>query len=81
MVGVAIIPQPGTNYIAIADEFYKRLEEIKKDLPQDVKVGIGFDTTRFIAKSIAEVEETLFIAFGAGDRSSSSLSSATGAPR
>ena len=29
-VGLYVIPQPGANNIAIADEFYKRLEDIQK---------------------------------------------------
>ncbi|MDQ3071773.1 MAG: efflux RND transporter permease subunit [Bacteroidota bacterium] len=64
MVGNAIIPQPGSNHLEIAEEFYKRLEQIKKDLPEDVETAIGFDSTRFIQHSITEVEETIFIAFG-----------------
>lgn len=64
MIGVAINPQPGANYIAIADEFYKRLEQIRKDLPSDITITPTLDTTRFIKKSILEVEETVFIAFG-----------------
>jgi multidrug efflux pump len=63
-VGVQLIPQPGANHIAIADEFYRRLEALKKDLPKDIQVSIGFDTTRFIVKSLTEVEETIFIALG-----------------
>ncbi|MDX2002024.1 MAG: efflux RND transporter permease subunit [Chitinophagales bacterium] len=63
MVGNAIIPQPGSNHIEIADAFYKKLEEIKKDMPADLKVSIGFDTTKFIRRSISEVEETIIIAF------------------
>ncbi|MDP1675505.1 MAG: efflux RND transporter permease subunit [Bacteroidota bacterium] len=62
MVGVAIIPQPGSNYVEIADLFYKRLEQIKKDLPNDVKLDIAMDNTRFIKLSITEVQETIFIA-------------------
>jgi len=31
MVALAIVPQPGANYINISDEFYKRMEEIKKE--------------------------------------------------
>ncbi len=62
-VGNAIIPQPGSNHIDIADEVYRRLEIIKKDLPEDIKVDIGFDNTRYIRKSIKEVEETIFLAF------------------
>ena len=64
MVGVVLIAQPGANNIAIADEFYKRLDQIKRDLPPDVKTGIGFDVTEYIRDSISEVEQTIFIAFG-----------------
>jgi multidrug efflux pump len=63
MIGVVIIPQPGANYIQIADEFYKRVDQIKKDLPADIQLGIGFDVTKYIRKSISEVEETIIVAF------------------
>lgn len=63
MIALAVIPQPGSNYVSISDEFYKRLEEIKKDVPEDVKINISLDQTKFIKKSILEVEETLIIAF------------------
>jgi multidrug efflux pump len=64
MVGVVLIPQPGANYIEIVDEFYRRIELIKKDLPADIEIGIGFDQTTFIRQSIDEVVQTVFIAFG-----------------
>ncbi|MCO5251992.1 MAG: efflux RND transporter permease subunit [Candidatus Kapabacteria bacterium] len=64
MVGVVLIPQPGANYIEIVDEFYRRIELIKKDLPSDIEIGIGFDQTTFIRQSIDEVVQTVFIAFG-----------------
>ena len=63
MIALAIIPQPGSNYVSISDEFYKRLDQIKKDVPNDVKINIALDQTRFIKKSILEVEETLMLAF------------------
>lgn len=63
MIALAVIPQPGSNYVSISDEFYKRLEQIKKDVPEDVKINIALDQTKFIKKSILEVEETLMIAF------------------
>ncbi|MCH8569366.1 MAG: efflux RND transporter permease subunit [Balneolales bacterium] len=63
MVGVVIVPQPGANNIAIVDEFYNRLESIKRDLPEDVTVAIGFDITEYIRDSISEVRQTIFIAF------------------
>jgi len=63
MIALAITPQPGSNYVAIADEFYKRYDALKKDIPADFKVNIALDTTAYIKKSISEVEETLFVAF------------------
>ena len=63
MVAVVLVPLPGSNNIEIADEFYKRLEFIKKDLPADVGVEVGFDGTDYIRQSISEVEETIITAF------------------
>jgi multidrug efflux pump len=63
MVSVVLVPLPGSNNIEIADEFYRRIEAIKKDLPSDVNVEVGFDSTSFIRSSIAEVEETILMAF------------------
>jgi multidrug efflux pump len=63
MVGVAIIPQPNTNAIEIADAFYERLEEIKQVLPPEYTADIGYDFTRYVRRSINEVQETLLIAF------------------
>lgn len=62
-VGNVIVPQPGANHIDIADEVYRRLEYIKKDLPEDVQVMIGFDNTEYIRTSIKEVKNTIFTAF------------------
>jgi multidrug efflux pump len=62
-IGVAVIPQPNTNAIAIADEFHKRLEQVKREVPQDIRVEVGYDFTRFVRRSIAEVRETLIVAF------------------
>src|SRR5664280_109628 len=63
MVSDVIIPQPGSNQIDIVDEVYRRLEYIKKDLPDDVKVRVAFDNTQFIRNSIKEVKDTIYIAF------------------
>ncbi len=63
MVSCVIIPQPGANHISIADEARDRLEQMKKDLPDDVVVDVAFDNTRFIRASISEVETTVLIAF------------------
>ncbi len=63
MVGTVVIPQPGSNHIDIADEFYKRVEQIRKDLPPDLQLTYAFDTTEYIRESITEVEQTIYVAF------------------
>lgn len=63
MVGVVLTPQPGANQIAIADEFYKRVDQIKSELPADIRLGMAIDTTISIRKAITEVQETILIAF------------------
>ncbi|MDM8208307.1 efflux RND transporter permease subunit [Bacteroides gallinaceum] len=63
MVGVVVIPQPGANHIEIADAVYERMKQMEKDLPEDVTYTYGFDNTRFIRASIAEVESTVYEAF------------------
>jgi len=61
MIGMALSPQPGANYVAISDEFYKRYEQIKKDLPKEFEINIALDQAKFIKQSILEVKETLII--------------------
>ncbi|OFY62400.1 MAG: acriflavin resistance protein [Bacteroidetes bacterium RBG_13_42_15] len=63
MVQIAMIPQPGSNHINIVDETYRRLEYIRKDLPDDVKVNVNYDNTEYIRSSIKEVKNTIYIAF------------------
>lgn len=62
MIALAVVPLPGSNYVSIADEFYKRLDAIKKEVPKDIRLNIALDQTTYIKRSISEVEETLFIA-------------------
>jgi HAE1 family hydrophobic/amphiphilic exporter-1/multidrug efflux pump len=61
LVGVAIVPLPGANYLDISSEFYKEYDKLKKDLPKDIKLNIAIDTTTFVKRSVTEVAETLLI--------------------
>lgn len=63
MVSCVVIPQPGANQIVIADEARERIEQMRKDLPDDVNVEVAFDNTQFIRSSIAEVQSTVIVAF------------------
>lgn len=61
LIGLAIVPMPGANYLDISKEFYKKYETLKKDLPKDIKLNIALDNTIFVKKSVLEVAETLGI--------------------
>lgn len=61
MVAVAIIPQPGANYLEISKEFYKRYDKLAADMPDDIKLNISYDSTIFIKRSVTEVAETILI--------------------
>ncbi|WP_298221785.1 efflux RND transporter permease subunit [Flavobacterium sp.] len=61
LVGVAIVPLPGANYLDISKEFYKKFETLQRDLPKDIKLNIAIDNTLFVKKSVLEVAETLGI--------------------
>jgi HAE1 family hydrophobic/amphiphilic exporter-1/multidrug efflux pump len=62
-VGIAIIPQPGANYIDISNEFNKRLEEVKKTQQgKDIIFTTLIDNTKNVRRSLKEVKETLLIA-------------------
>jgi hydrophobe/amphiphile efflux-1 (HAE1) family protein len=63
-LAMAIVPQPGSNYVKISNDFYKRLEELKKEIPEHIRFEVLYDVTKYIKKSIEEVAETLLIAFG-----------------
>jgi multidrug efflux pump len=63
-VSMAIIPQPGSNWVEITDEFYRRFEQIEKELPPDIVMSVGIDKSRFVRRAVSEVTETLFIAIG-----------------
>lgn len=63
MVGVVLIPRPGANYISIVDEAYRRMESLKRDLPEDIGLGVAFDTSKYIRQAVSEVAETVILAF------------------
>jgi multidrug efflux pump len=63
MVGVVLVPRSGANYIQIVDEFNRRVAEMRREVPDDITVGLGFDSSKYIRQSIAEVAETVALAF------------------
>jgi hydrophobe/amphiphile efflux-1 (HAE1) family protein len=61
-VVLALIPLPGANDIQIADEFYKRLDQIKENAPKGMELQIARDKSIFVRQSVSDVIETLIIA-------------------
>jgi multidrug efflux pump len=62
MIGIAVIPQPGSNQIEIVNAIRKKLVQIQTTMPDDVLLKEGFDNTRYVRRSIIEVEETILTA-------------------
>ncbi len=63
MIAVSLVPLPGANYVSISNEFYKRLDEIRREMPADIRLDVSTDQTKFIKRAITEVEETLILSF------------------
>ncbi len=62
MISIAVIPQPGSNQIEIVNSIRKKLIQIQTTMPDDVLLKEGFDNTRYVRRSIVEVEETILTA-------------------
>ena len=63
MVGVALQPQPGSNFIEIVDEAHRRVDMLKREIPADINLGVGLDITNSIRRSIRDVQYTIILAF------------------
>ena len=63
-VGTGVQPQRGANSLAIVDEFKTRFDDIVKTAPKEYIISLGKDFTVPVRNSLAEVEETLLLAFG-----------------
>jgi len=61
-ISLALIPLPGANAIQIADEFFLRLKEVNKNLPEGLIIDVGFDRSKFVRQSVKDVTETVFLA-------------------
>jgi len=60
-VSLVIRKQSGTNTVAVVDTLKARLAEIQKGLPQDIKFEIVRDLSRFIKRSMHEVQDHLLL--------------------
>jgi multidrug efflux pump len=63
-VGIGIIKQSDANTVAVADAVLAEVESIRRQLPPGYKLQVAVNDATFIERSVAEVEETLLVAFG-----------------
>jgi HAE1 family hydrophobic/amphiphilic exporter-1 len=55
-VGLGIRKQRGTNTMEVAEGVKKKMRELQKNLPPGVDLYVNFDTTKFIAQSVHELQ-------------------------
>ena len=60
-ISLLVQKQSGTNTVAVVDRVKGKLQEIKRTLPPDVEFQVVRDLSRFIKRSILEVEEHLML--------------------
>lgn len=60
-VGLGVRKQRGSNAVDVADGVKKKMEEINKDLPPGMVIGVNFDTTTFIEESVHELGFTMLL--------------------
>ncbi len=61
-IGIGIRKQRGTNQVAVAQAVRKALTEIQTTLPDGMNLGINYDATVFIERSITDLSHELLLA-------------------
>ncbi|OKO70567.1 multidrug efflux RND transporter permease subunit [Bradyrhizobium sp. NAS96.2] len=57
--GIGVFLSPGANALQVEKEVQKKVAQLAKQFPQDIKYDTPFDTTKFVQASIDEVYRTL----------------------
>jgi HAE1 family hydrophobic/amphiphilic exporter-1 len=60
-VMVSVGKASGANTVAVCDETLKRLERIKKQLPEGIELDIAYNDADFIKGAIADTSEALYL--------------------
>ncbi len=59
-VGLGVVRQSKANTLDVAAAVKREIEEIRKELPPDMRLEPAWDSSIFIARSIADVRTTIF---------------------
>ncbi len=60
--GLGILRQAKSNTIEISDKVRAKIDELRKRLPKDIDLDVGFDASTFIRLSLDEVYNSIYIA-------------------
>ena len=60
-VSIGVRKQPGANTIDVINNVKKRMEDLKPNLPADMKVAVIRDQSEFIQNSLSAIEEHLLL--------------------
>jgi HAE1 family hydrophobic/amphiphilic exporter-1 len=57
--GIGVFQSPGANALEVEQAVSKKMAELARAFPQDIRYDFPFDTTKFVSASIHEVYKTL----------------------
>lgn len=57
--GIGVFQSPGANALEVEKAVTKKMAELARAFPQDIRYDTPFDTTKFVSASIEEVYKTL----------------------
>src|SRR3989338_4788996 len=60
-VGLGMRKQRGVNEVAVGERIKERLEEVKKETPEGIKLNLNVDRTKFVKEAINELKLTLLM--------------------
>jgi multidrug efflux pump len=63
-VGVSLIRQSKANLVEVSEAVKAMVPTLQASLPPGITLGIGFDSSLFVTRSIAEAKETLLLTGG-----------------
>ena len=62
-VGIGIYAKSGSSTVELSKAIKKKLAQVRKSLPDDLKLEIAFNRANYVGAAIKEVYKTLIIAF------------------
>ena len=59
-----IYGQPGCNTVQIFDDLEGELQQLRRDLPPDMKLAFFYDQSQFVREGVRSVWEAIFLGLG-----------------